>query len=119
MMAVGRYHDGVFHHSVLATTTVSDFESTVDSMTFRQERRVFVVDGRRRVACVSVECWQALQEISLCEGLSLDRLIADIVRRSGRRSLSLELDLYALSYFHVPSAPLSLWQAAPANLLPC
>lgn len=98
---------------------MNDLERTLDSMTFRQERRAFVVDGRRRVACVSVECWQALQEISLCEGMSLDMLIADIARRAVRRSLSLELDLFALSYFHVPSAPPGLWQAAPANQLPC
>ncbi len=87
---------------------------------YEQRRREFTVDGRRVSACVSQECWDALEDISVQEGVSLETLVAGVARRSGRRSLSLELDLFAISYYQTASLPPGgLRDVEPANLLPC
>lgn len=87
---------------------------------YEQRRREFTVDGRRVSACVSQECWDALEDISIQEGVSLETLIAGLARRCGRRSLSLELDLFAISYYQTASLPPGgLRDVEPANLLPC
>ncbi|MFY8094100.1 MAG: ribbon-helix-helix domain-containing protein [Niveispirillum sp.] len=87
---------------------------------YEQRRREFTVDGKRVSACVSQECWEALEDISIQEGVSLETLIAGVARRCGRRSLSLELDLFAISYYQIASLPAGgLRDVEPANLLPC
>ncbi|AUN29153.1 ribbon-helix-helix domain-containing protein [Niveispirillum cyanobacteriorum] len=87
---------------------------------YEQRRREITVDGRRISVCVSEECWNALEDISLQEGVSLETLIANVARRCGRRSLSLELDLFAVSYYQTASLPSGgLRDVEPANLLPC
>jgi predicted DNA-binding ribbon-helix-helix protein len=87
---------------------------------YEQRRREFTLDGRRVSICVSEECWNALDDISLQEGVSLETLIATVARRCRRRSLSLELDLFAITYYQTASLPAGgLRDVEPANLLPC
>lgn len=91
----------------------------LDQLSYRLERREFTVDGRELTACVSEECWDALADICLREGVTLQDLVAKVARRMGRRNLSMELDLFALAYFQgvVMGGPLHGME--PANLLPC
>ncbi|MFV3074234.1 hypothetical protein [Niveispirillum fermenti] len=91
----------------------------LDQLSYRLERRVFMVDGQELTACVSEECWEALADICQREGLKLDNLVANIARRVRKRSLSLELDLFALTYFQNRALPDGLHTMEPANLLPC
>lgn len=87
---------------------------------YQLERREFTVDGRVLSACVSEECWAALDDICRQEGLTLEMLVRNVARRGSRRGLSMELDLFAISYFQTASQPAnSLRDAEPANLLPC
>ncbi|MFV3127958.1 ribbon-helix-helix domain-containing protein [Niveispirillum sp. KHB5.9] len=87
---------------------------------YEQRRRDFTVDGRRVSACISQECWDALEDIAVLEGVSLETLVCGVARRCGRRSLSLELDLFVISYYQTASLPADgLRDIEPANLLPC
>lgn len=91
----------------------------LDQLSYRLERRVFMVDGRELSACVSEECWDALADICQREGVVLEDLVTKVARRIGRRNLSLELDLFALAYFQGAATSDALRDMEPANLLPC
>lgn len=91
----------------------------LDQLSYRLERREFTVDGRQLSACVSEECWDALDDICLREGMTLQELVSKVARRMGRRNLSLELDLFALAYFQGAAMAGQLHDMEPANLLPC
>ncbi|OYQ33439.1 hypothetical protein CHU95_13615 [Niveispirillum lacus] len=85
-----------------------------------QRRREFNVGGWRVSACVSQECWEALEDISSQQGVCLETLVADVARRYGRRRLSRELDLFVISYYQSASLPpCGLRDVEPVNLLPC
>lgn len=98
---------------------MDNLRRTLDRMTVRWETRTFVANGHRHTINVSAECWEALQEISLSEGRSVDLLLNEVASRAAQRDLSSELELFVLSKLYVPSPSARLWDVVPANLLPC
>ena len=92
----------------------------VGQTSYELRRRKFTVDGRQISACVSQECWSALEDICRQQGMDLETLVADIARQGHRHSLSTELDLFAIAWFQAACQPANgLRDVEPANLLPC
>lgn len=91
----------------------------LNNLSYRLQRRCFMVDGHAYCARISEECWRALEDICCYEGISLQVLVERVLHNGGQRGLSVELDLFALAYFQAACEPSSLHRLTPANFLPC
>jgi predicted DNA-binding ribbon-helix-helix protein len=98
---------------------VDQFLQGLNNLSYRLRRRCFVVDGQPHHIKLSEECWRALEDICSFEGISLQQLVEQVAHNGRQRSLSVELDLFALAYFQAACEPSSLHKIAPANFLPC
>lgn len=77
---------------------VSDAEKTSRSVT---------VLGRTITLKMERIWFDALAEIGSREGMTLDELCTEIKRRSRRRRLALDLQVFVVSYFRTASEPAS------------
>jgi predicted DNA-binding ribbon-helix-helix protein len=100
-------------------TIVNQFLQGLSNLSYRLRRRCFMIDGHAHHVKVSEECWCALQDICGYEGISLQQLVEQVAQNGCQRSLSVELDLFAIAYFQAACAPNSMHQIIPANFLPC
>jgi predicted DNA-binding ribbon-helix-helix protein len=98
---------------------VDQFLQGLSNLSYRLRRRRFMINGQTHHVRISEACWRALEDICGYEGISLQQLVEQVAQHSRQRSLSVELDLFALAYFQAACEPDSLHKVAPANFLPC
>jgi predicted DNA-binding ribbon-helix-helix protein len=63
--------------------------------------RNVTVAGRRTSVRLEPQMWEALQEITLRQGVTLHQLCTEISRQRGLSSLTAAIRAYALAYFRV------------------